>query len=171
LLREIHRKPQDVASADIRSYLSGLRASKKPKTYNDILCAIKRFFRDYLGSDVADSSEFVPVPQRPIVLPSQRELKRFYKSLPSQGHFQGERIHPVCKALFLFLASSGLRVGETLSLRKKDFSLKDRKVIPQYHKALGNRRKEEEELLPHVCWGKGRGGEVGGYSGHHLGLL
>ena len=91
MLKRIRRKPEEVTSEDIRRYLSSLRETKKPKTYNDILCAIKRFYRDYLGSDAANSFDFIPVSQKPIVLPSQRELKNFFKTLPSHGHFRRAR--------------------------------------------------------------------------------
>jgi integrase len=60
-------------------------------------------------------------------------MRRFFEALPDCGLFQGEDVLPTYKGLFLFLASCGLRIEEAISLRKQDFYLEDRMVIPRGH--------------------------------------
>jgi len=72
----------DVRVCDIRAYLNTLR--KTPCDYKNALSALKRFYRDYLDApDLVESFEFPKKPLQPKIIPTKKELNRFYKVLKS----------------------------------------------------------------------------------------
>ena len=92
-----------------------------PKTYANALCALKVFFRDFMGmEEVVRTFRF---PRRPVklkMIPSKAEVQRFYYALKT----------PRARALFLMYATTGLRKSEVLSLKMEDLDLERRMVIP-----------------------------------------
>lgn len=110
------REERDAAT-DIEQFLTSLNG-RPPKTIKLFLAATKMFL----------SENGIDLPQhfwrkqgrrmkgtRALTLdaiPSQRELRRIIQHMPIQG-----------KALYLTLASSGMRIGETLQLELSDLQL------------------------------------------------
>ncbi|MHC1584247.1 MAG: hypothetical protein ACXQTM_06450, partial [Methanosarcinales archaeon] len=90
----------------IEDFLMQIKESKTTSTYRNYLGAMKVFFRDYLKQPEAVQDFKFPRKQvKPKILPSKAELKVFYDALPQTKY----------KAIFLLLASSGLRIGELLN--------------------------------------------------------
>jgi integrase len=119
-------KPVNTTTAkDIRSFLMTYR-NKAVKTYRNQLCSLKVFFRDFMKRGyLVESFKFPPVPLRvQNAVPSKREIQEFYISLPSIK----ERI------VFLFLASSGLRISEGSGLLLSNINFKTRMIIPNSHR-------------------------------------
>jgi integrase len=120
-----------ISPQTVDRYLEAVKEKWKIKTYANYLCSFRRYIRDFKGLDVNDNA-FPDLTEEPVVVPSKEELQRFFEALPDASHDQNNRREaaPKYKALFLFLASSGLRLGEALSLRKKDITSQKRMVIP-----------------------------------------
>ena len=119
-----------VSKKHIRIFLYNIKNTRKIKTYSNYLCSFKRFFGDFLSSDIMDSFDFPRIPPNVVMVPSKKELQKFFYALPEcKKPFNA----PKYKALFLLSASSGLRHGELQSLRRKDVNLKDRMLIPKTH--------------------------------------
>jgi integrase len=115
----------------LRQYLLDKKITLAVKTYANILCSMKRYFRTYQGSNIADSFEFPKIGFSPTVVPSKQQLQTFFKTLPL---FPRENQEPLPKyhALFLLLASSGLRLQEALSLTRDDIYPNQRMVISRH---------------------------------------
>jgi len=110
-LEAIGKNPLEVKKEDLRSYLLKIKRNSSPSTYKNVLSALKRFYRDYLGSDLLNGFKFPRIAFKPIEkLPSKAELQRFFRALEN----------PRDRALFLLYASSGLRKSEILSLTLSD---------------------------------------------------
>lgn len=121
-----------VSPKTVDDFLARIKEKWSIKTYANYLASFKRYVRDYLGLDFIDDYEFPEIEDKPVVVPSKEELRRFFEALPNARLDKNNRVinEPKYKALFLFLASSGLRLGEALSLRKKDVDFKNRMIIP-----------------------------------------
>jgi len=118
-IRETGKPPSDITEHDIRGYLSRLRGTRKPKTYNNMLGALKRFFRDFLKRpEVVESFKFVKVINGMVEVPTTEELRRFFVALETDCD----------RALFLFYATTGLRRSEALSLCREDIDPVTRRV-------------------------------------------
>ena len=118
-LREVNKPLSMITDSDVRGYLSKLRATRSPKTYNNRLGALKRFFRDFLKrGELIESFRFIKVNNGYVSVPSTAELRRFFDALCNNRE----------RALFLFYATTGLRRNEVLMLRKSDVDLTSRKV-------------------------------------------
>jgi len=110
-----------ITQETVREYLLKFRYMS-PKTYKNVLCALKRFIRDYMRMHwVVESFKFPKQSYVPKRLPTKEELVKFYNALPSLQ----------LKTLFLLLASSGLRLHEALELSVNDIDMKRRMIIPK----------------------------------------
>ena len=110
-----------IEADDIREYLSDLKKRFEPKTYANNLCALKRFFRDFLKrGNLVESFRFPTIAGGVIIIPTKTELQRFFYGLPTNRD----------KAMFLFYATSGLRRKEILSLKHEDVDFKRRMLMP-----------------------------------------
>lgn len=113
------KEPHDVAS-DFRKYLVSLEG-KPSKTIATYSASVKVFLQDN-GKKIEDNSwkkirrrGYMPKrikPQTQDKRPTKLQLKRILNYVDIKG-----------KALILFLASSGTRIGETLKLLEEDFNL------------------------------------------------
>lgn len=84
------------------------------------LASLRRFFRDFLNKpQLVDTFNFPSTPFKPKTIP--RDLKKFCEDIDS----------PFEKALFLVVASSGLRRGEALGLEWSDIDFNTRIIIPR----------------------------------------
>jgi len=111
------RDPRLAGEDDVREFLK--QYVGRP-IYRNIVWSLRRFFRDYLGMDVANRFR-VPKPSLRVVrVPTKEELNAFYGALSN----------PRDKALFLVLASSGLRRHEAAELTWRDVDLERRMILP-----------------------------------------
>jgi len=164
-IRKFLRSYQGLISEDtVGDYLSRVKARWKPKTYCNHLGSFKRYVRDYKVLKYVDDYEFPSVTLEPVTVPSREELVDFFEVLPDTKRTSKNEWKPLprYKALFLLLASSGLRLGEAVSLRIEDVSFDDRMIIPKSRTtsttkkswvSFYNREAEEylywvDELLP-----------------------
>ncbi|MCP8313130.1 MAG: tyrosine-type recombinase/integrase [archaeon] len=107
---------------DLRNYLMEFR-NGNPYTYSNMLKALRRFFRDFLAMPEIVRSFKLPPKPNPIIkrVPAKEELKRFYEALEMRE-----------KAIFLLMASSGLRRSEALNLKLNDVDFEKRMIIPNH---------------------------------------
>ena len=79
-----------------------------------------------------DDYDLPRIKEEPIIVPPKEEIGKFFEVLPNVKIGKDNRRidEPKYKALVLFLASSGLGLGEALSLTKEDVVFRDRMVVP-----------------------------------------
>jgi integrase len=121
--------PSEVTNADIREYLMRFKDANS-YTYANVLKSLRVFFGHFMQIDIANSFKF---PQAPLMfkpVPTREQLKKFYKTLETQRD----------KALFLMLATSGLRRGEVASLTFGDIDLEKRMIVPCVESTTTKRR-------------------------------
>jgi len=123
-LNRVSKPIDQIGIEDVREYMLWLRENKSVGHYTNALSGLKSFFRDFLKRpEIVDGFKF---PAKEVIIksiPSREDLARFYHALPDI------RI----KALFLMLASTGLRLGEVLSLKLDDVDFTKRMVVPKCH--------------------------------------
>jgi len=111
---------REVTTDVIRDYLATFNGSAA-STRANVLKSFRRFFRDFLKQGELVATFKLPRQEfRPKVIPTKADLKRFYEAL--------ER--PFKRAVFLMLATSGLRRDEVASLKMGDIDLDKRMVLP-----------------------------------------
>jgi integrase len=115
---DFFRKDPRLATADdLREFLK--QYVGKP-IYRNMLASLRRFFRDFLGMDVANRFKLPRPNARVFKLPTREELKRFYQALGTRRD----------RALFLIYATGGLRRHEPLELTRRDIDLEKRMILP-----------------------------------------
>ncbi len=167
-LRSVSKPVQEIGAADIREYLSDLSNDSEPKTYNNHLGALKRFFRDFLQQpQLITSFKFAPVSERPVLIPAKADLQNFYAELHGGKY----------RLAFLFFATTGLRRNEVLTLRLMDIDRTKRMVTPNGAHETGrtkkswisfyNGDKSEDannkwtDMFYYPLWSEGSSGEYG----------
>ena len=124
LIRRLLKKVKVVSVESLRAYLKRLKENYSRDQYSVTLSAMKAYFRDYKGlPHLVSSFKFPRKIQKPKVIPSKEDLRRFYEALPTVR----------LKAYFLLTATSGLRKGEVLGLEVSDVVFKRRMLIPKNH--------------------------------------
>ena len=131
-------KPGDVQPQHLRAYLEACKVKgNKPLTVDCIYRILRTFWRFLLndGLTLLDPMEKVERPRRErrFVKPITEEQLRLLLTQMDTGDTLGARDH----ALTLFLADTGLRISEALSLRIKDIEWAGNTVA-----VLGKGRKE-----------------------------
>jgi integrase len=110
--------PLCVDQDTLRDYLQ--QYIEQPKTYAWHLCGLKRLYRDFLKVPwLVESFKFPKIIPKPKLIPSKKDLKEFASYLDLEDF-----------ALFIMLASSGLRRSEVVSLQLKNVNFERRMVIP-----------------------------------------
>ena len=125
-LETVNKDPVKITKNDLRQYLRSIQNNyiKWQYTYADTLRAFKIYFRDYLDKgDLVDSFRFPKIPFYPKRVPSNVEVKMFYKSI---GDIQG-------RTMYLLFASSGLRRSELLSLHDGNIDVERNMVTSRIH--------------------------------------
>ena len=106
----------------IRSFLSQY---SKPEVsiyrYLNRLKAIRVFYQSRDRKDLIETFKLPRPPPSFPSIPTKSELDSFYHRLT----------RPRDRALFLLLASSGLRLSEVLGLRRSDIEFQNRRIVPQ----------------------------------------
>ncbi len=123
-LRHVNKPVSQITPHDVQEFLGHIKETKSPGTYRNYLSALKVFFRDFIKrDDLVNDYKFPRQIIKPKTIPSQKDILLFYNSLSSARD----------KALFLMLATSGLRVSEVISLSRSDIDFKNRMIIPRLH--------------------------------------
>ncbi len=121
VLEHAIKKPAcDMTEKDIERFLLNVKQSQSPKTFNNYLCMLKAYFRDFLKKDYVNGFKHPNAQLKPKILPSMKDLQTFFNALPDMRY----------KIIFLALASSGLRISELLSA---DIDRKNRLLTPKPH--------------------------------------
>ena len=145
-LRYVSKPIADVRVSDVRDYLSNLSEDSEPKTYNNHLCSLKRFFRDFLQRpEVVSTFKFASVVEKPITIPTKADLQRFYPGLDAIKY----------RLAFVLFAVTGLRRNEILNLRLEEIERTRRMITPNGAHETGRTKKswlsfynvEAEQLL------------------------
>ena len=139
-------KSELFSSDTVRNYLS-LFKGKSVYLYVNRLKPLKLLYR-YLGrEDIVVTFKFPRPNFKPKNIPTRLQLAKFYSFLPNSKF----------RALFLFYASTGLRLMEVLSLRMGDVNFDTRMVTPTGHIGQSKQsyisffnRECEEELLKYL---------------------
>lgn len=119
LLRHAEEPPHAITEADIIGYLESEQPMSDSKK-NNILSALRVFFREYLDRDVADEFEMPTTGPSPTHVPTKDELQTFYAAI--------ER--PKYRTIFLMYATSGLRSAELVELTMEDINEDMRMLVP-----------------------------------------
>jgi integrase len=122
--RWLEREKIDAINVEnIREFLKQFRDGN-PYTYRNMLKALRRFFRDFLGMPELILSFKLPTCNSEIKrIPTKDELKRFYEEIENIWE----------KAIFLLIASSGLRRSEVLNLKLNEIDFEKRMLIPNHN--------------------------------------
>ena len=121
-LRFLNKPINQITVDDVREYLKRY-VDGNVCTYGNKIKTLRRFLGDFLGYSWIRGFKIPKQNFKPKILPSKEELKRFYGVLSSLRD----------KAMFLLLASSGLRLGEVLSLMRSEIDLERRLIAPKQH--------------------------------------
>jgi len=112
-----------VSDKDIQVFIQHKKESCTPNYVSNIISSFKAYFRDYKGLAWMDGYKH---PSSPLKLKPEikkEDVRRFIETIDDLG----------VKCVTLFLASSGLRRGEVLSLKKSDVNRELRSLIPTCH--------------------------------------
>ena len=108
---------------DIQVYINKKKESSTPNYVSNIISSFKAYFRDFKGLSWMDDYKH---PSSPLKLKPEiekEEVKKFIETIDDLG----------VKCVAMFLASSGLRRGEVLSLKESDVDRVLRSLIPSGH--------------------------------------
>jgi len=103
--------------AHLRDYLT-----RAPATYNAELKVLHRLAKFLQCEQLLESYKFASVDTLPQEAPTNRDVENGFKALVTE----------VGKAVYLFIATSGLRKGEILELKKDDVDFETRAVVPRH---------------------------------------
>jgi len=112
-----------VTDRDIQAYIAEKKEKNKPDYVSNIISAFKAYFRDYKGLPFMNGYKHPTAPLRVKEEIEPEKVKRFIEAIDNIG----------VKCVALFLATSGLRKGEVLSLKKNDIDRSLRCIIPNCH--------------------------------------
>jgi integrase/recombinase XerD len=112
-----------VTDKDIQIFIQKKKESCTPNYVSNIISSFKAYFRDYKGLAWMDGYKH---PSSPLKLKPEikkEDVRMFIEAIDDLG----------VKCVALFLASSGLRRGEVLSLQESDVNRELRSLIPSCH--------------------------------------
>ena len=110
----------DVKVEDIRRFLSTF-SGHESSTYRNVLKAVRRFVRDFMGRpDLVQSFRMPPKGYRPKRIPSKEEIRAGFNALRTDKQ----------RAIYLLYATSGLRTNELTTLRIEDIDFDKRMITP-----------------------------------------
>jgi len=109
----------EVSRQAVREFLK-LYVEKAPRTYNNIIDALKAFIGRYLGkTDLLNGLKHTYVPENyERQLPTKEQLSKGFEALETDKE----------RAIYLFFATTGLRRSEVLNLTKDDVDFETRCV-------------------------------------------
>ena len=112
-----------VTDKDIQVFIQKKKESCTPNYVSNIISSFKAYFRDYKGLSWMDDYKH---PSSPLKLKPEikkKDVRKFIEAIDDFG----------VKCVAVFLASSGLRRGEVLSLKESDIDRELRSLIPSCH--------------------------------------
>ena len=114
-----------LSSLALRSYLAGFHRAHKASTRARRLAALRTFFRRRVraGARIDDPTTGLPAPKAPRRLPSPLpadDCERLIEADPAPGRAPALALRD--RALFELLYGGGLRVGEAVGMRVRDFA-------------------------------------------------
>ena len=122
-IRRFLKKSDGIISYKAISECLKSYVGKAPKTYNQQLTSLRRFVRDFLGYDELISSfKLAPVDESKGTDVTNEQVRA--------GFYAQKDVR--AKAIYLFIATTGLRKCEVLSLRKENIDFKLRAVKPDH---------------------------------------
>lgn len=119
LLRHTEKPPGAITETNIIDYLESEQPMSEAKKKN-ILSSLRVFFREFIGTDVADNFEMPARRPHPTTVPTKDDLQTFYGAIEN----------PKYRVIFLMYATSGLRSAELLELTMDDIDEEMRMLIP-----------------------------------------
>jgi len=123
-LERVGKVAAQINVEDIRNYMRVIKETRSVSHYINVLSALKSFFRDYVRCpELVEGFKFPTKNPSIKSIRSREDLAKFYSALPDVRS----------KAIFLMLASSGLRRGEVLSLHLQDVDFTKRMLAPKCH--------------------------------------
>ena len=114
-----------VSYETIASYLETY-LDKAPQTYNRQIVVLRHFLKDFLGrEELISPFKLAPVDEAGdlVELPTKTQVAKGASALKDAR----------AKAIYLFIATSGLRKKEVLGLSKENISFETRAVIPRHY--------------------------------------
>ena len=124
LLDYVNKPLDQINTKDIRGFLKAMKGEYVESSYSSFIKMLRRVFRDYLGrEELIRTFKFPTVNPKPKVLPTKKELTRFYDAIE----------HPIVRTLFLLWCTTGLRTAEAFNLRKENVRPDLCMVTPKQH--------------------------------------
>jgi integrase len=117
------RNRDSVTDRDIQLYIQKKKENCSPDYVSNIISSFKAYFRDYKGLSWMDGYKHPSSPLRMKEEIEPEKVRKFIETIDDLG----------VKCVSLFLASSGLRRGEVLGLKKVDVDRDLRSIIPNCH--------------------------------------
>jgi integrase/recombinase XerC len=119
-----------IEALGLRLYLAGFHRTHKPSTRGRRLAALRCFFRFRVrrGARAADPSDGLPGPKPERRLPSPLSAEECEQLIERPDARRDERLALRDRALFDLLYGTGLRVGEAVALRVRDYDPARREV-------------------------------------------
>jgi integrase len=114
-----------VSDCDVQTYIQMKKETCVGDYVSNVISAFKAYFRDYKGFSFMNSYKH---PSTPLRMKEEIEPKTVKTFIEALGDFS-----LTVKCAALLLATSGLRKGEVLGLRKGDIDRKLRCIIPNCH--------------------------------------
>jgi len=122
-VRAFLKNRDSVTDKDVQIYIQEKKEKCKPDYVSNIISAFKAYFRGYKGLSFMDGYKHPSSPLRMKEEIKPNEVKQFIEAIDDLG----------VKCVALFLATSGLRRGEVLGLKKNDVDRNLRCIIPNCH--------------------------------------
>jgi len=117
------RNRDSVTDKDIQLYVQKKKENCSPDYVSNIISSFKAYFRDYKGLSWMDGYKH---PSSPLKMKEEIEPEKVRKFIEAIDDL-------VVKCVAVFLAVSGLRRGEVLSLKKSDVDRNLRCIMPNCH--------------------------------------
>jgi integrase len=112
-----------VTDRDIQVFIQKKKESCTPNYVSNIISSFKAYFRDYKGLSWMNDYKHPSTPLKLKPEIKKEDVRKFIEAIDDLG----------VKCVALFLASSGLRRGEVLSLKESDVNRELRSLIPSCH--------------------------------------
>lgn len=128
----------DCTSAAVQRHLAGLRARMKPISVHQHYRVLRTFFNWAVGSGIlaSDPMRGIPRPRIPLALPNVPNEDELRAVLASCGPtFEGIRN----RAMILAMADAGLRAGEVVRARMRDWDLAELSIVVRLGKGQKDR--------------------------------
>ncbi|KXA96806.1 hypothetical protein AKJ37_04325 [candidate division MSBL1 archaeon SCGC-AAA259I09] len=119
-LRYVDKPLVKIGKGDIRNWLRKWKEDYAPSTYANKVKSLRVFFRDYLGTGIAENLS-IPQPQpNNDSPPSKEEIQKLYEAMDSLRD----------KTILLMFATTGLRRNELFNLTRAHIDFDKRMITP-----------------------------------------